>query len=488
MRRFFSILLKVLLGLALVLVLAMVGALIALRVPRVQTRLAHEAADMLTRKLGQRVVIGRVDVRPFSRVLLDGVRVQDRRGGELFSIGRADADISLFSVFDPRHLHIGKLTLNEPRFILKNLPGQPDTTTFNQFMAAVKRLVGPSTDTTKKAPFDFKIGDIALRNGHFAIERADRPHSPTHGQSIDYDHLVVDSIYADVSNVRLGDTLSLRLSNLHAVETPSQTQLREITTDMRYHAHFWEFNNLSLRVGRSQIKDYLRFEYRVFTNFTDYNDSMKTIARLRGSRIFTDDIAKFAPQLATMHESVVISGDASGYVRDFKVNNLDVRYGRGTRIVAKRAHADNLPNYKESFVDLRLLPSVILTSDLAHWLPASANRVVQRLGTVKLQGQVLGFYNDFVANASFDTALGFVATDVNLKTKTDLTHAVYEGTVRSTAFELGKFLGDESVVRDVTMNGQVAGMGFLPPFARGRATVTVPSLWLSGYRYRNIAF
>ena len=131
MRRFFSILLKVLLGFGLVVVLAVVGTLLALRVPSVQTRIAHEVADILTRKLGQRVTIGRVDVRPFSRVLLDEVRVQDRRGGELFSIGRADADISLFSVFDPRHLHIGQLTLNEPRFELKNLPGQPDSTTFN---------------------------------------------------------------------------------------------------------------------------------------------------------------------------------------------------------------------------------------------------------------------------------------------------------------------------------------------------------------------
>jgi len=168
---------------------------------------------------------------------------------------------------------------------------------------------------------------------------------------------------------------------------------------------------LSLRVGRSQIKDYLRFEFRVFGNFSDYNDSMKTIAHLRGSKVFTDDIAKFAPQLATMHESVAISGDASGYVRDFKVNNLDLRYGKGTHIVAKRAHADNLPNYKESFIDLRLLPSVVVAGDLEKWLPPSANKIVQRLGTVKLQGQVLGFYNDFVANASFDTALGFVATD-----------------------------------------------------------------------------
>ncbi|MCC3152709.1 translocation/assembly module TamB domain-containing protein [Hymenobacter sp. BT770] len=487
MRRFFSVLLKVLLGLGLVVVLAVVGALIALRIPSVQTRIAHEAADILTRKLGQRVTIGRVDVRPFSRVLLEGVRVQDRRGGELFSIGQADANISLFSVFDPRHLHIAKLTLNEPRFELKNLAGQPDSTTFNQFLAAVKRLVGPSTDTTKKAPFDFRISDVALRNGHFAIEKQDVPHAKTYGKSIDYDHLVADSIYADISRIHLGDTVGMRISHLHAVETPSQTQLREITADMLYHPHFWEFKNLSLRVGKSQIKDYVRFEYRVFGNFADYNDSMKTIAHLRGSRVYTDDIAKFAPQLATMHESVAISGDASGYVRDFKVNNLDVRYGKGTHIVAKRAHADNLPNYKESFIDLRLMPSVVLASDLERWLPASANKIVQRLGRVKLQGQVLGFYNDFVANASFDTALGFVATDVNLKTKSDLTHAAYEGTVRSNNFQLGKFLGDESVIRDVTLNGHVAGVGFIPPFARGQATLTVPAIWLNGYRYHNIS-
>ena len=486
MRRFFAILLKVLLGLGLLVVLAVVGALVALRVPSVQTRLAHRAADVLTQKLGQRVTIGRVDVRPFSRVLLDGVRVQDRRGGELFSIGQADADISLFSVFDLRHLHIATLTLNEPRFELRNLPGQPDSTTFNQFMAAVKRLMGPS-DTTKSAPFDFKIARVALRNGHFAIEKGDVPRSKTYGQSIDYDHMLVDSIYADISKIRLGDTLGLRISHLHAVETPSQSQLREITADMTYGPHFWEFKNLSLRVGRSQIKDYVRFEFRVFGNFPDYNDSVKTIARLRNSQVFTDDIAKFAPQLATLHESVRLSGDASGYVRDFKVNNLDVRYGKGTRIVAKRAHADGLPNYKESFIDLRLLPSVVLASDLKKWLPASANKIVQRLGRVKLRGTVLGFYNDFVADASFDTALGFVATDVNLKTKSDLTHAAYEGTVRSNGFQLGKFLGDESVVRDVTLSGRVAGVGFLPPFARGRATLTIPSIWLSGYRYRNIA-
>ncbi|RYY12624.1 MAG: hypothetical protein EOO36_17175, partial [Cytophagaceae bacterium] len=149
MRRAFRLLLKTLLGLVVVLLLATGGVLLALRVPSVQTRLAQKAAAVLTQKLGQVVEVAGVDVRPFSHVLLNGVRVRDRRGGELFSIGRADADIQLFSVFSPRHLHVGTLTLSEPRFALRDVAGQPDLTTLDQFLSAIRRLAGPP-DTTKK--------------------------------------------------------------------------------------------------------------------------------------------------------------------------------------------------------------------------------------------------------------------------------------------------------------------------------------------------
>ena len=111
---------------------------------------------------------------------------------------------------------------------------------------------------------------------------------------------------------------------------------------------------------------------------------------------------------------------------------------------------------------------------------------MQRLGTVKLNGQFLGFYNDFVANGSFKTALGSVTSDVNLKFKDDPRYSSYEGQVRTTGFELGKLLGDESVVRDITMNGKVQGVGFDLRTARLTANATIPSIWLNGYRYHNI--
>ena len=487
-RRFFVFLLKILLALLGLAVLLVAGVLLALRVPSVQTRVAHEVADVLTRKLGQRVEIGGVDVRPFAHVLLEGVQVHDRRGGELFGVGRVDADIQLFSVLNPRHLHVGTLTLTEPHFALRDVAGQPDSTTLDQFVTALRRLTGPPDTTQTTGPgFDFQVYDVAIRNGRFTRERPGEPKEPSFGRSVDYDHMQVDSIYADISKLNWKtDTLRARIAGLRALEANSKTHLRELTADISYNRHFWEFAGLTLRVGRSELRKYVRFEYRRFGNFSDFNDSMRVITQLRGAKIYTDDIAKFAPDLASLKDSIFLSGDAKGYVRDFQIKNLDVRYGRRTHLVASRAHADNLPHWRESFIDLRLKPSQVDGADLRRVLPASAYVLVHRLGVVKLNGQFLGFYNDFVGNASFDTALGKVATDVNLKTKTDFDHAVYEGTVNSTAFNLGRFLGDESVIRDVTLSGKVQGTGFVPPVAHGHAVVAVPEIWLAGYRYHNL--
>ncbi|GAB3636985.1 hypothetical protein GCM10027422_25750 [Hymenobacter arcticus] len=475
------------LGLAVVLVLAVGGILLALRVPSVQTRVARQVAQVLSQKLGQSVTIGSVDVRPFSHVLLEGVRVLDRRGGELIAVGRADADIQLFSVFDPRHLHVGTLTLTEPHFALRDVAGQPDSTTLDQLLRAIKRLSGPP-DTTTSKPFDFQLHDVAIRNGQFTLERPDRPREKYYGKAVDYAHMQVDSIYADISALNWKtDTLRARVAGLRAVETPSHTNLRELTANIQYNKHFWEFDGLTLRLGRSELRKYLRFEYKRFGNFSDFNDSMRVVTQLRGTKLYTDDIAKFAPDLASLKDSIFISGDAKGYVRDFQIKNLDLRYGRRTHVVASRASASNLPRWRESLIDLRLQPSQVDAADLRRFLPTSANRLVQRLGLIKLDGEFIGFYNDFVGKANFSTALGAISTDVNLKTKSDFDHAVYEGTIRSTAFNLGKFIGDESVIRDITLNGKVRGTGFVPPVAKGHAVVSVPAIWLNGYRYHNIS-
>ncbi|WP_400193908.1 translocation/assembly module TamB domain-containing protein [Hymenobacter sp. B81] len=480
--------LKVLLGLLVVLGLVLGVAMLALRVPAVQTRVAHRVADLLSDKLGHEVTIGRVDVRPFTRVVLDQVHVLDRRGQELFHIGRTEVDISVFSIFSPNKLYISKATLTEPRFSMVTYAGQPDSTNLDQFIGAVKKLIGAPDTTKAKTPFDFKIEAVDLRNARFVLDRQNVKREPYYGKSMDYAHMFIDSVYADLSQIWFrGDTIHARIANMRATDLPSKTRLRHLAADMTYASKFWEFEDLDLRVGRSRLRDYVKFEYEHFLNFTEFNDSVKMTTRLQPSVVYSDDIAQFAPQLWGWGERITISGEAKGYVRNFVARNLDLRYSNGGTRIIGNVTAEGLPEWKETFAELRLRPgSVLNPRDLKPILPASVYPYFQRLGTVQLNGQFLGFYNDFVANGDFRTRLGNLSSDVNLKFKNDARFSSYAGTVRTSGFQLGKLLGDESVVRDVAINGRVQGQGFTPEGARARVTATIPHIWVKGYRYRNI--
>ncbi|GAB3837835.1 translocation/assembly module TamB domain-containing protein [Hymenobacter jeollabukensis] len=485
-----KVILKVLLGLVLLLALLLGAAVLALRVPAVQTAVAQRAAEILSDKLEQPVSIGRVDIRPFTKVVLERVQVLDKRGGNLFYIGELEADVSTFSVFSPNKLYLSKVTLTEPRFELVTYPNSPNQeTNLDEFLTAFKRLLGEPDTTKVSKPFDFKVERVALHNARFVLDRKDEPRVPEYGKSMDYAHMYIDSVYADLSQIWFrGDTIHAQVDGLRAIDLPSKTRLRELTADMTYASKFWQFEKLNLRVGRSQLSDYVRFDYQHFMNFTDFNDSVKVTARLKPSRVYSDDIALFAPQLWGWGEQIALSGEAKGYVRDFQAKNLDLRYSNGGTHIIGNITAQGLPEWKETFAELRLRPGTVVNpKDLKPILPAAVWPYFQRLGTVTLNGaQFLGFYNDFVANGDFRTRLGNVMADVNLKFKNDPRNSSYEGTVRTAGFQLGKLLGDESVIRDVAVNGKVAGVGFDLDAARINATANIASVWVKGYRYRNI--
>ncbi|RTQ50026.1 hypothetical protein EJV47_10310 [Hymenobacter gummosus] len=481
--------LKVLLGLVLLLALLLGAAILALRIPAVQTEVAQRAAEILSDKLEQPVSIGRVDVRPFTKVVLERVQVLDRRGGPLFYIGELEADVSTFSVFSPNKLYLSKVTLTEPRFELVTYPGaQNEETNLDEFLTAFQRLLGAPDTTKTTKPFDFKVEAVSLQNARFVLDRKDKPRAPEYGKSMDYDHMYIDSVYADLSQIWFrGDTIHAQIDGLRALDLPSKTRLRELTAGMTFASKFWEFEKLKLRVGGSQLADYVRFDYDHFLNFTDFNDSVKVTARLKPSRVYADDIALFAPQLWGWGEKILISGEAKGYVRDFAAKNLDLRYSNGGTHIIGNITAQGLPEWQETFAELRLRPGTVVNpKDLKPILPAAVYPYFQRLGTVTLNGQFLGFYNDFVANGDFRTRLGNVTADVNLKFKDDPRNSSYEGTVRTAGFQLGKLLGDESVIRDVAINGKVDGVGFDLDAARINATANIASVWVNGYRYRNI--
>nr|WP_299990686.1 translocation/assembly module TamB domain-containing protein [uncultured Pontibacter sp.] len=473
--------LKIVLALILLLLVTFAVVFVAIRYPGVQTKVAQKAADYISRTIDHEVTIGRVDIEFFSNVILEQVKVLDYRGEELFYVGRAEADISLFSIFRPNTLGIATLELQEPRANLVQYEGT-DSLNLSAFITSLGNLI--TKDTTKASqPFEFSIDELIIRNGTFTYDDFNRP--PT-DYGIDYFHLGIDSISARFTEFEPGDTLKVRVTDLTAFERPSGIRLHNLDVLMTYASTFWEWDELDLRVNESNVQEYIRFDYNRFGNFSDFIDSVTMTARMKDSRVFSRDIALFAPQIKDYDENAYIaSGEFEGRVAEFVATNLDVKYGQNTHIVGTM-NVDGLPNWGETFANIRLQTSSLNADDIKQFLPADAYTIASRLGTVKIDGRFLGFYNDFVANGSFATALGNVQSDINMKINRSNNASSYRGRLKTQNFNIGRLIGNADVIKTITMDGRVVGSGFTLEDARMEINADIAQLHLLDYNYRNI--
>ncbi|MBC7446607.1 MAG: translocation/assembly module TamB domain-containing protein [Hymenobacteraceae bacterium] len=461
------------------------GVLVALRFPSVQTWAARKAATTLTQKLGHEVTIGRVDVRPFSRVLLDRVRVLDYKKQELFNIGRLDANISLFSIFHPDKLHISTLRLVEPRFRMVTYAGT-DSTNLDTFLASVKRLMGPPSDTTAST-FDFKIEAVALENGRFILDDENTPRQKEPG--FDYAHMRLDSIYGDLTALNLGaDSIGAQVTKLRTVDRAGNANLRNLTAAVTWSDQRWSFRQTDLQFNDSHVQaPLIRFDYPSMGAFGYFIDSVRMTLRLDSSRVHGRDVAVFAPVLNELFERdvVTLSGQFDGKVNNFRTRNLLLALNHTTRLRGSFA-MDGLPGWQETLFDLNFQPSVVDPRDIKRFLPADAYTYVERLGTTRLRGQFTGYYNDFVANGTFATRLGTLTSDINLKIKSDARRSTYSGTVRTDNFQLGRLIGQNDLVQTVSLNGRVKGQSFDLKTIRLETDVRVRRIALLGYTYQSL--
>ncbi|MBB6611922.1 translocation/assembly module TamB domain-containing protein [Pontibacter sp. Tf4] len=462
--------------------LLFIAVFFAIRIPAVQTHIAQRAAQWLSEATKHDVSVGRVDIEFFSNVVLEQVQVRDYKKNELFYVGRIVADIATFSLLHPNTLTIATLELEQPRANLVYYQGS-DTLNAGAFFNALGDLF--VKDTTKPSePFNFELQELIIRNGRFTYDDFNKPLA---GHGMDYAHLTVDSIYGNFDELVLADTLKANITNFRAIETRSNTNLKHLDTRMTYSSTFWEWDALDLKVQDSHVQNYVRFDYNRFGNFVDFNDSVTMTARLYDSYAHARDISKFTTLLQDYEneEIHVNSINYKGKVSNFKADSVDLKYGRNTHIVGSIS-ADGLPNVRETFANLKLKPSTIDADDIKQFLPQDAYVVADRLGTVKLEGRFLGFYNDFVANGSFATALGNVKSDINLKIDDDKRTSSYKGYISTNSFNLGKLINRTDLLTTISMSGKVAGSGFTLEDANVDMDATINQLYFKDYNYRNI--
>lgn len=470
--------------LLLLLILIIGGGYVALRSPKVQTKITQYIAEYLSDELKTKVSVEGVDVAFFNRVILEGLYVQDLKGDTLAYLTDLHLGLRYISL-EKQRVHLSKVRLDNVKFYLRKYEG--DEKLNLQFL--IDYFAAPKDTTKVTKPWDIRSNALELRNAAFQLQNyyADEKES-----GIDYKHLDVRQINLLIDNIRIdADTIHGNVKQLSCYENRG-FRLKSFQGLAKVSPTELKVENLKIETPASFLDLDLHYTYHQWADYISFVDSVRMDYDFRHSTVNLKDVAFFAPGMKGLQEVLKVTGHVYGPVSSLNARDLVVEYGNGTRL-AGNIDMDGLPNIRETFLHLDLKSFTTNYADMSsipqppfeHGKSLSIPRNIANLGKMNFSGSFTGFMSDFVAYGTLKTSIGSLKTDISLKQEEGTGKLAYRGKLQSNAFDVGKFFEEEKVGR-VTLKAEVDGSGLTKEDINATLVGQVRSAELIGYEYTNV--
>lgn len=469
------------LGVLLILIIA--GGYIALRSPRVQTKITQQIADYLSDELETQVSVEGVDIGFFNRLILEGLYVEDLKGDTLAYLNSLHLGLNYVSL-DKNQIYLSKVRVDDLKFYLHKYEG--DEKMSIQFLIDYFKI---PKDTLDKTVWDIRSNALELRNAAFQLRNH---YSDKTNLGIDYKDLDVRKINLLVDEIQLdGDTVFGNITKLNCYENRGFF-LKHFEGKAKVSPTELMVQNLNIQTIGSDIKLDLHYTYDEWSDYKSFIQNVRMDYEFQNSEVDLKDVAFFAKGLNGLKEKLTISGHVYGPISSLNARNLKLSYGERTSLHGD-IDLDGLPNIRETFLHLNLKQLTTHFSDLIRvpappfedgkHLPLPHN--LANLGTMNFKGSFTGFLNDFVAYGKLDTEIGQVRTDISLRQHESSGLLAYSGELQSYDFDIGKFF-DEEKVGKVSLDARVTGKGLTKDEINAKLDGSVQSIELVGYDYQGI--
>jgi hypothetical protein len=184
---------------------------------------------------------------------------------------------------------INEIAIDKPFFTIQELaPLRPDS------LRKHKKFI--INDTSMY----FNAGDIALHIAKFKIKdgqlwieaNEDKP-----SDIFDGEHIRLSKLNGSISNFHfIKDTI--KASIVLSAKDRSGFELKKLKTQFRFTPQIMELSALDLQTNKSKIGPYYAMKYKDFNeDFNDYISSVTMVGNFKDSKVYSDDIAFFAPEL-----------------------------------------------------------------------------------------------------------------------------------------------------------------------------------------------
>lgn len=394
---------------------------------------------------------------------------------------KLDFTIPLLSV------DLNKLDLNQPKFDVKKLLFDRA----DMIIAKVPREITEEVPDTipdtavvhiNTQPLQLFVNDLEFRDCNFRYDDMIEPADTTafDGMHEDYHHLNMQM--TDCSLVM--DTIKARIKNI-TLQEKSGFVVKQMEADVKVTPTLASASHLKIETARSFLQDSFSMSYQNFHAFLDFNSEVIISVLLKDARIDMRDVNQFIPGVPEIRETLLADGSVRGTVDNLKGKKLRFSTGSNT-VFLGNIDVRGLPEIEDTYIMLDVDQLSSNTSDLSRIMPdVTWPSELSRAGNIQFTGNFTGFYNDFVAYGTFNTALGTINSDLNLKFSGDADDAVYSGNIAAQNFNIGRMIAQDSLLGSITFAMNVKGRGFLFATMTTTASGTIDQVMINDYNYRH---
>lgn len=335
MRRIVNILAKMVSAIVLALIFLPLLVALLFEIPAVQNFVAREATEIISRKLGTRISIDRVDIGLFYRVSLDGFYVEDFQRDTLLYAGRLDARIKSLGLFGGG-LVFSRAELSDARFCLRETPdGEMN----------IKQVVDKLSKKDKaraEGKFRLEIERLETDGLDFCMERLEH-RNPSYG--VDFADMHLIDIRAELKNFTIdGPVIHTDIGRL-AMRERSGFVVEDLAGCLCIANGCIDIREGHIRTAKSNIElpslSLIGLDWALYKNFVEEVD---ITAQVVNTTLSSDDIAYFSPKMKDWHLTLTdVNADVSGPVADMSGSLRSVRTGADTKLSVDFA-AQGLPD------------------------------------------------------------------------------------------------------------------------------------------------
>jgi hypothetical protein len=462
----------------------LISAFLILQIPAVQEKIITRYLGSFSKATGFNATVKKFRLLWFDRLELENLQIYDPSHNQMIGAKKVLINFKLSQLLQGRDVNIDGVYLDSAQVFITKINDRDTATNLNinVFIERINEAYA-STSTGEGRTPRINIGEAILNQSEFRYVDQYRDSIKT---GFNYNQFTFDIDEGQVQNFMiLGDTTEFNVKTLLGSDRETKFNIKQLSTFFRLCQQSMEFISLDLHAGESVVADTILFTFNGQRELSDFVEKVNVHANLHNTILQPKDLALFAPEAGRMTQPIKLNGIFDGKINNFKFTQMEI--GTGNTIMRGSLDMEGLPDINETFIILDLKNSRLDFNDLGFAINKNFISRLTPIGRVSLNGQFLGYPNDFVAKGNVSSELGEITSDLNFKVnEKDADRSIYSGAVQLKNFDFGRYLNDTINFQRVTLNGKVKGSGLTKQTADFTLNGKVSSIGIRDYNYTNI--